>query len=160
MDLDAIRKRAEAATPGPWFYNSYNAVASGPMTRKNHELVEAPHDAAGSPWTEDGDYPKPWKSLDREYEPGVCRVPPTMGDTATGRHAADAEFIAHARTDVPDLLAALEAAEARAARLRTIIVDSARFCTLKGCNHCKWLGNALGALEAALATHGGEGTPP
>lgn len=39
------------------------------------------------------------------------------------RRAADAEFIAHARQDVPDLIAALQAAEAEVERLRELLHD-------------------------------------
>lgn len=64
IDTEAVRRRVEAATPGPW-------------TAHDDGLV--------------------W--------------PERMGDPVSGStELADAEFIAHARSDVPALLAALEEA--------------------------------------------------
>jgi hypothetical protein len=59
IDIDAIRRRADAATDGPWTGANYRMALAGLAT-------------------------------------------------STGNHAADAEFIAHARTDVPALLAEVE----------------------------------------------------
>lgn len=53
------------------------------------------------------------------------------------------------------------AAERRAGELRKLIVDSATVCTLKGCEHCKWLGFNLGryeSLEALAGTAERDGT--
>ena len=62
IDLDAIRRRMDAATPGPWM-----------------------HGTDGLVW------------------------PPRMGDPVSGSaHLADAAFIAHARQDVPVLLAEVD----------------------------------------------------
>ena len=107
-ELSAMRARCEAATPGEWFWNSYSRVESAPMCQRNINEVELPHEEAGSPWAEDGNYPEPWRSLDKELNPTVCWVPPNHGDTAIGRHKADAILIAHARTDLPRLLDELE----------------------------------------------------
>lgn len=111
-EIAAMRARCEAATEGEWFWNSYSRVDSAPMCQRNINEVELPHEDAGSPWAEDGNYPEPWKSLDKELNPTVCWVPPNHGDTATGRHKADAILIAHARTDLPRLLDELERARA------------------------------------------------
>ncbi|MFH5879790.1 hypothetical protein [Arthrobacter sp. NA-172] len=69
MSLDAIRKRAEAAEPGPWFLDSDGV-----------SIYYVFHN---------GD------TLDRD------RLAESSG--------SDAEFIAHARTDIPRLLNALDA---------------------------------------------------
>ena len=86
-DLDAIRARADAATPGPW--RTWN---------DGH---------VGSPTVHIGG--------------GVM---PTPGSDPAQR-MPDAEFIAHARTDIPALLAALAAAHAETERLRRAVADQA-----------------------------------
>ena len=82
MDREAVRRRAEAATPGPW-----------------------------KPWTTD-DYPSVvYFENGASFRVAVC--------SGWSNNAADAEFIAHARADVPALLDALEAAEARLAAIES-----------------------------------------
>lgn len=71
-DLEAIRARKDAATPGPW---------------------DAP--LLGGVWTDDDG--GGWITTDAED--------------------ANAEFIAHARTDIPDLLEAID-------RLRSMLIDA------------------------------------
>ena len=105
-----IRARADAATPGPWGYNSYSAVHSTPMVEATARL-EREHEVAGEPYDDEGEPSGEWAARFAAVAPAVARVPPSYGDTATGRHAADAAFIAAARIDVPRLLDALEAAE-------------------------------------------------
>lgn len=109
-----IRARLEAATPGPWGYNSYSGVFGPPdlcAADDGPDYPESPRPTPGSP--ED----RGWvaqRSAAYEADPRVCKVPALYGDTAIGRHAADAEFIAHAREDVPYLLARLDALAAEA----------------------------------------------
>lgn len=82
-DLDAIRQRLNAATPGPW--------------HGEHELYEGRE----LPCMEIGNYG--W----------VCageRAPAYDVDSEQGM--ADAEFIAHARQDIPDLLAEIDRLQA------------------------------------------------
>lgn len=74
LDLDAIRARAEAATPGLW---------------------HGPHDGEFGCVVQ-GDFGWVTPGLGPEY------------DQDTDQGQADAEFIAHARQDVPDLLAEVE----------------------------------------------------
>lgn len=50
----------------------------------------------------------------------VCRGYDWIADGPCSRQP-DADFIAHARTDVPDLIAALEAAQARVAQLESVV---------------------------------------
>lgn len=85
--LDAIKARAEAATPGPW-------------------VQGYPDDLPG-------------ESRDVFFQPEFRDTGEGYGATYTGRiydegghTAADAAFIAYARTDVPLLLAVAEAAAA------------------------------------------------
>jgi hypothetical protein len=74
--LDAIKARAEAATPGPWIAKT-----------NRHPQCN------GEPWG--------WISGAKE------------NTTWSGRRGkANAEFIAHARTDIPDLIAEVERLEA------------------------------------------------
>ena len=77
VDLDAIRKRAEAASPGPW--SMWNP-AEGPS-----------HLTIGGKVA--------WESKRSASE---------YGDTERIPHWSDANFIAHARTDIPALLAEVE----------------------------------------------------
>jgi hypothetical protein len=73
MDLEAIKARAEAATPGPWF------VDRG------------------------GEINDPYYSI-----PGVCRDRYGDNSLMVGSDRPTADFIAHARTDVPALVAEVE----------------------------------------------------
>ena len=88
-DLDTISARAESALPGPW--RLFDQWEPNNLARENVVLWNDPHLAEGV----DG-----W----------VCQVP---GDPA------NAEFIAHARADVPRLIADLRASRARVAVLST-----------------------------------------
>ena len=96
VDLETITARADAATAGPWtFYGGdvwYGDVAAA-LTRLDTAV------AAG----DDGDDHWPY----RDDQPAH----PFLGDPVS---AADAEFIAHAREDIPALLA--ETAGLRAQR--------------------------------------------
>ena len=89
VDLEAIKARVDAATVGPWtFYGGdvwYGDVAAA-LTRLDSAV------AAG----DDGDDHWPY----RDDQP----THPFLGDPVS---AADAEFVAHAREDIPDLVAAL-----------------------------------------------------
>lgn len=104
LDVEAIRARERATTPGPWFWNSYSAVLAAPFIAawESHEgFPDGERPGVGS--AEDFAWRR---QRDAAYEatPAVCHVPPHYGDTATGRHAADAQFIAEARQDIPALL--------------------------------------------------------
>ena len=72
INIDAIRARAEAATPGPWDSDGYSVGANDD-----------------------------WVAHIPGYDPGEGAGNP--------RREPDAEFIAHAREDVPALLAELAA---------------------------------------------------
>lgn len=102
-DTAAIEERLAKITPWPWFWNTYSCVFSSPMTHLSNEL-ELLHEKAGEPWGPDGNYPHAWKEIDKALNSVVTWVPPSHGDTATGRHAADAIFIEHSPADVRALL--------------------------------------------------------
>ena len=105
--LDEIEARANAATEGPWEVGDrYHCVAAdtcdcrqdyGPLidTYQHPEWGTMHVHRTDEPWWHDGVLYRPAGGSPGE----VCR------DTAS----ADAEFIAHARTDVPALVAALRA---------------------------------------------------
>lgn len=107
LDLDAIRRRCDAATPGPWFWNSYSGIFSTPFVQRDEAFTEA---ICETEWgdREYRDWPEEWQDRKSEERSDVAHVPPHHGDTAIGRQAADADFIAHAREDVPALLAEIE----------------------------------------------------
>lgn len=84
LDLDAIRARADAATEGPW------------------ETTQA-QDEESTTWIE-----APYDDVLHHDERGYGH----MRENFAWMKRADAEFIAHARTDIPRLLAALDAVEA------------------------------------------------
>ena len=87
--LDDIKARAEAATDGPWKWDNrrvptLNGMAgSRDVYRYETEVIEADHNGECGCRS-------------------ACQLDLTVGP-------ADAEFIAHARTDVPALVAAVEA---------------------------------------------------
>jgi hypothetical protein len=129
VDIEAIRARADAATPGPWFYNGYSWVgrqdtgdASDGLTFDEWaDTIEEGHSAERYGACEACGTDRPSGCVHAgewvRRETTVAGVPATYGDTATGLHAADADFIAEARTDVPALLDALDTALATIARL-------------------------------------------
>ncbi len=97
VDRDAIRARAEAATPGPWCTGRWPRLQVG----------EGVYDVAGSP------------AVWHHYDTGS---PLWDGeDDEDSRVETDTVFIVHARTDVPALLDALDAAEARIAVLEAAL---------------------------------------
>lgn len=126
IDLDAIRKRLEATTPGPWGYNSYSKIDSAPLAMQcdNTETPDYPEGprpgrTVGHVFFDDAD--NAWLAQQHaayEADPVIAWVPAEYGDTATGRHAADAEFIGCSRTDVPALLTEVERLRAALQRIK------------------------------------------
>jgi hypothetical protein len=90
-DLDAIQARADAATEGPWAWE-----ATG--EKDNSWAVGLIQDDDGEP-------------IEGENEPGENIVIEGICE-GIDAHIPDAEFIAHARADVPALVAELHAARA------------------------------------------------
>ena len=83
-DLDAIRARCDAATPGPWGFSR----------DEERYLLDETTDVVG------------------EVAPGSTGAAITVFAVATGA-LEDADFIARARTDIPALLAYVEELERR-----------------------------------------------
>ena len=96
IDLAAIKARADAATPGPWWHQGFGLAGQA-------TIRGGPDEWRGF----DG-------SLGGDTRP-VARVEPAPDDEGgfVTNHDADAEFIAHARTDVPALLARIAELEER-----------------------------------------------
>jgi len=147
-EIAALRARCEAATPGPWYWNSYSMVQSSPMTvaeqaLENRILAENDGDPAA---LDDPRYKTEWY----QAESAVCFVPASHGDTATGRHAADAAFIAEARTDIPALLGALAASQAQVAAAARVVAAARVIAEHEGsCVNYPELLDALAALDTA-----------
>ena len=93
LDLDAIEARANAATDGPWLGYDERSDLREENPDVNPMWVVAHMEPDGVNWVRD------------------------IADIGGGEQdEADAEFIAHARTDVPALVAALREARAKVAR--------------------------------------------
>lgn len=104
LDLDAIEARATAATTGPW--ERRTAPREGESVEQKAEYLR------GS--LRDNGEPLHLLIATPDNEPELSYIIPAL--TGDGPRARDnAEFIAHARTDVPALVAALRKAEAQVA---------------------------------------------
>lgn len=90
----------ERTSPGPWFA-SYSRVWAQPLMQPWEDCPPAPDDHTSQEYRD-------WKREFRALDPEVAVVPATYGDTPTGRHAADADFIAHAHEREPVLAQAVE----------------------------------------------------
>lgn len=100
-----LRELEAAATPGPWFFNSYSTLFSAPLSKVHCEIeAKIPDDA-------------PDEAYDVLPETRTAFVPTIAGDTATAQGRRDAALIAAARNALAPLLDALDAADARAADL-------------------------------------------
>ena len=97
LDLEAVRSRVEAASVGPWKegrhdLQSYDGVSGEPFTNVYGAEVERMHLGHARPFT-------------------IARA---LHDE---NNKSDAEFIAHARTDIPILIAEVERQAAEIERL-------------------------------------------
>ena len=99
LDLDAIEARADAATDGPWVVKHEPAWEADNVQHPDVITV-------GAQMWEGDDEPMTVCLVSTDYEDDPVDV------------LLDAEFIAHARTDVPALVAALREARAEVERLR------------------------------------------
>jgi hypothetical protein len=88
IDLGAIQTRADAATEGPWKYRD--------IIGENHNVCVNAHNIAAC---------------------GAGDLNPEYGDRDQ-QAARNAEFIAHARADVPALIAAVRERDATIAQVR------------------------------------------
>jgi hypothetical protein len=102
LDLEAIKTRALAATPGPWVVGRTTEPDWGPLA----ESGTGKYFAEGEWW------PKS-RTVEGTHVAAKGDAPRMVADmTSRGypnsRFAADAQFIAAARTDVPALIAEVE----------------------------------------------------
>jgi hypothetical protein len=104
LDLQAIRARIDLATPGPWSEDDGN-IGSEPLAEARQAIIlRRLRGETGLPHPDDGlKSPLGFVASTHQEQPNF---------------EADAEFIAHARTDVPALCDALETATKRAADWR------------------------------------------
>lgn len=105
LDLDSIEARANAATDGPWVVKHEPAWEADNVQHPDVITVGA----------------QMWEADDEPMT--VCLVSTDHEDDPVDV-LGDAEFIAHARTDVPALVAALREARAEVERLRTVVPAS------------------------------------
>lgn len=95
-----MRKVAEAATDGPWFFNGYCGVYSKPLSDAYdpwmEPLVDAGHELRRRGDCRACESTNGCEHAEADYtrDPAVAWVPPHHGDTAVGRRAADAVHIA------------------------------------------------------------------
>lgn len=93
IDIPAIKARADKATSEPWFVHDFADVAVSSAPSANDVTVSCDHPA----------------TITVAFMGGGLEG--SLGDAGIEQGRKDADFIAHARTDIPDLIAALEAAE-------------------------------------------------
>ena len=114
LDTAAIRARLEAATPGPWVVFDMDDAEK----RKDEPLNE-PGQGWYWVWSEPR-LPYYGAVLEPERDHPAAIGSAAINDSEGGaQEQADAEFIAHARTDVERLLAALDEARAEVERLHS-----------------------------------------
>lgn len=92
LDLDAILARVAAATDGPWRWHD----RSDPYCDATELISESVHDME-----DDGE------GGSRIYYPAPILTEPTLRTTLGAHRDPDAQFIAHAREDMPALVAEL-----------------------------------------------------
>ena len=124
IDLDAIRERAAAATPAPWHWRgNYDTQRIRLITWSPRKMERTVMDFVR--WGFKGAQPRfqhPMQAMDKasdmvrfEVAPdATSRADPRVyrGDIIAIAHP-DADFIAHARQDVEDLLAYIAVLETR-----------------------------------------------
>lgn len=116
-ELRAWKELEQAATKGPWFYNSYSSIHSKELSQRYGELAK---EGQGDRTKEE------WRELLHANEPVVARVPAHHGDTAIGHNAKNAWFIAAVRTAVPRLIAEVERLRA-ACKVFEAMLDGVRW---------------------------------
>ena len=125
IDIPAIKARADKATAEPW------SAYSAPL-RKGLNIINEVQCV--------GDFPiVSWMGFDESRR-------------SKAQHKRNAKFIAHARTDIPDLIAALEAAE----RER----DACAGLASQAVSDMATAQNRVTALEAALSYYAKEHKNP
>lgn len=107
LDVEAIKARCEAATPGPWTFEPCIQQTEGMAETKYQHIRSGPRGVADT-------YHNPPLAIEG-FGQMSGYLPPRHGKPE------DAAFIAAARADVPALLAALEAERAKVTRLNDAI---------------------------------------
>jgi hypothetical protein len=133
LDLEAVKARCEKATEGPWCWENCgekgNDVVVGIALDSQDRHIE-------------GQIPA---DSDADADQVVARRTPLLGEATP----ADAAFIAHARTDIPALVAEVE-------RLREALLNLLEHSLSCDCESCKGqFTNYRTAARAALGQ--GEG---
>ncbi|ATW60863.1 hypothetical protein SEA_BENTHERDUNTHAT_93 [Gordonia phage BENtherdunthat] len=111
LDLDAIEARARAATPGPWEFHDEDIHRNPWVTRKIVRDNEPYHEL------------NVLKVRMARHARDECCWPPT---------STDAEFIAHARTDVPALVSRVRELEAIIRRVAEYTVSDRTIIRVAG----------------------------
>lgn len=134
IDLETIKARAEAATPGPWKHE----VQTGMIAGWPDEIIVLD------------------RRLDVNLYEGEARI--RGGHSASRRNA---EFIAHARQDVPALVTEVEALRAAARIALEALNGAVAFATNPGDREKRRgkLSHAVVALANVLAYSGQTPTP-
>lgn len=127
LDLDAIKARCEAATPGPWYWGGNVTIPGGIDLRA--KVSGIPIVMQFRRWGLQGAEPCFWKRIDEGLKDAgwwpaqhqrardiAVRERPYRGDIVRLENA-DAEFIAHSRADVEALVAEVERLRAENASL-------------------------------------------
>jgi hypothetical protein len=114
QDLDAIQKRADEATPGPWHW-THKAC--------NEEIAEREKERGRKPkWRNKWIFRLQGSPRDDAWDKVIAELnwESVKGSEIAQSHPApvDCTFIAHARTDVPRLLAEVRRLREENARLR------------------------------------------
>lgn len=95
-ELKAIKARADTATPGPWY--SFDTDDDVHMSALGVASMDF------EPW-----FAMPDHGNGHEHVVAMTLIQsPRFACHASGKWAEDAEFIAHARTDIPALLAEID----------------------------------------------------
>lgn len=100
QELDAIRARANAASPGPWQLDSLGWSQADTVCRSGGRQYWVAPVGYG-----DGDAIAGLSFSTCQCGDGEC---PEWGDIPEAQYCVDAEFIAHSREDVPALLGEID----------------------------------------------------
>lgn len=150
MDLDAIREREAAATSGPWEVRDHallwNTLGLDQFKDRDPAELKSEHLVVTS-----------WIHGQIQSEVVIfCVAVSPYFDRPQHIHIRpqDAAFIAAARQDIPDLLAALDLATARAAGIEAAITRALADCPFCKMGNCR--ADAHLWLAAALAPAAGD----
>lgn len=119
-DLVADLAICNAATAGPWFFNSYSAVFSSAMRQEFRLFVDRWLEAGTPPFRNEFGLTE-WGEEHYRLDNHVCDVPRHHGDTAEGSRVDDARFIAAARTGWPVAIRCALAAREQCDRLQRLL---------------------------------------